>query len=183
MGQIRKVQPVKFIVGILAIGEDVLADGREVISRQLGSIDSLSEVWPFTSTSYYAKEMSDNLLRQFVSLAELGDPADITESKLACNCAELADAEGRGRGQRRAINLDPGYISPAKLVLASTKDYSHRIYLSRGIYAETTLQYESGSWRSFPWSFPDYAEPRYHQFFSDVRNHLLEALHRREKNQ
>ena len=183
MGQIQKVQPVKFIVGILAISQGVLADGREAISRQLGTIDSLSDVWPFTSTSYYAKEMSDNLFRQFVSLAELGDPADIVELKLASNCTELADAQSRGRSRQRAINLDPGYISPAKLVLASTKDFAHRIYLSRGIYAETTLQYQSNSWRSFPWSFPDYAEPRYHQFFSDVRNHLLEELRKRENKQ
>ena len=183
MGQIHEVQQVKFIVGILAIGEDVLADGREAISRKLGAIDSCSEVWPFTSTSYYGKEMFENLVRQFVSLTELGDPADIVELKLASNCAELADAEVRGRGQRRAINLDPGYISPAKLVLGSTKDYSHRIYLREGIYAETTLQYESGAWRSFPWSFPDYAEPRYHAFFGQVRSDLLEALRSREKNQ
>ena len=183
MGQVQEPKPVKFIVGILAISEEILAQASELIGRQLGPVESHSEVWPFSSTKYYAKEMSETLLRQFVSLAQLGEPADIVKLKLACNSTELADARRRGRGQRRAINLDPGYITPAKLVLASTKDYSHRVYVGRGIYAEVTLQYVHGSWRSFPWSFPDYAEPRYHGFFSDVRSRLLEQLRKQEPKQ
>jgi len=183
MGQIQEPKPVKFIVGILAIDEDALAQANELIARQLGPVESRSEAWPFSSTKYYAKEMSERLLRQFVSLAEPADPPDLVTLKLICNSAELADARERGRGRRRAINLDPGYITPAKLVLASTKDYSHRVYLGRGIYAVVTLQYEHGVWRSFPWTFPDYAEPRYHGFFGDVRCRLLEQLRKQEPNQ
>ncbi len=183
MGEVQQPKPVKFIVGILAISEEILVEAGELIAQQLGAVESLSEVWPFSSTKYYAKEMSERLLRQFVSLAQLAEPTDIVKLKLACNSAELADAHRRGRGLRRAINLDPGYITPAKLVLASTKDYSHRVYLGRGIYAEVTLQYEHGSWRSFPWSFPDYTEPRYHGFFSEVRWRLLEQLRNQEPNQ
>ena len=183
MGQVQEPEPVKFIVGILAISEEILVQASEVIARQLGAVESASEVWPFSSTKYYAKEMSERLLRQFVSLAQLAEPADIVKLKLACNSAELADARQRARGLRRAINLDPGYITPAKLVLASTKDYSHRVYLGRGIYAEVTLQYGHGVWRSFPWSYPDYCEPRYHGFFSQVRWRLLEQLRKQEPKQ
>jgi len=182
MGQVQEVEPVKFIVGLLAISQEILAEARELVAREFGAVESLSAVWPFNSTKYYGKEMSERLLRQFASLAEPGDPADIVKFKLTCNSAELADARERGRGQRRAINLDPGYITPAKLVLASTKDYSHRVYLGRGIYAEVTLQYESGSWRSFPWSYPDYRGPSYHEFFSQVRKRLLEQLRKQENN-
>ncbi len=183
MGQVQEPKPVKFIVGILAISEEILAQASELIARQLGAVESASEVWPFSSTEYYAKEMSKRLLRQFISLAQLGEPTDIVKLKLACNSAELADARRRGRGLRRAINLDPGYVTPAKLVLASTKDYSHRVYLGRGIYGEVTLQYGHGVWQSFPWSYPDYAEPRYHGFFSQARRRLLEQLRKQEVKQ
>ena len=176
MGQVQQVKLVKFIVAILAIEEDMLPAARELIAQQLGDIDLLSPVWPFTSTKYYAKEMSESLLRQFVSLAQLGDPARLVELKLACNSVELVDARNRNRGEQRAINLDPGYITPAKLVLATTKDYSHRVYLGRGIYAEATLRYHAGVWSAWPWTYPDYAASTYHHFFAEVRNRLLEQL-------
>lgn len=174
MGQIREVKPVKFIVGILAIREDLLGEARELIEKHLGPVDLLSNVWPFTNSPYYAEEMSDTLQRQFVSLAEPAEPGGLVRMKLAANDAELADADRRSRGNRRAINLDPGYITPAKLVLATTKDYSHRVYLGRGIYAEATLHYHAGSWRPWPWTYPDYAGSNYHDFFRHVRTRLLE---------
>jgi len=75
---------------------------------------------------------------------------------------------GLGEDQRR-VNLDPGYITLSKLVLATSKDYSHRVYLGAGIYAETTLRFEGGRWAPWPWTYPDYADCRYHKFFEQVR--------------
>ena len=183
MGEVQKTQSVKFIVGILAIDEDALDRANELIAEQIGPVESHSETWPFSSTEYYAKEMSETLWRQFVSLAKPTDPVDLIKLKLTCNSLELDHANECGRGQRRAINLDPGYISPAKLVLASTKDFSHRVYLDQGIFGEVTLQYVHGSWRSLTWSFPDYSEPRYHEFFSQVRSRLLDQLRKQESKQ
>lgn len=74
----------------------------------------------------------------------------------------------------RPMNLDPGYIAPSKLVLASTKDYSHRIYLDDGVYGEVTLLFQQGAWRQFEWTYPDYRTPAYHEFFARVRSRLLE---------
>ena len=176
MGQVQQVKLVKFIVAILAINEDLLPTARDLVTQHLGDIDLLSPVWPFTSSSYYAKEMSEGLLRQFVSLAQLGDPARLAELKLASNSAELADAHNRNRDGRRAINLDPGYITPAKLVLATTKNYSHRVYLGRGIYAEVTLHYHARTWSAWPWTYPDYAASTYYDFFVQVRSRLLDQL-------
>ncbi len=176
MGQVREVKPVKFIVGILAISEELLGEARELVADQLGSVDLFSDSWPFTSSKYYGKEMSPTLLRQFVSLAEPGDPAVLIQMKLTSNQVELDDAAKRSRGTNRAINLDPGYITAAKLVLATTKDYSHRVYLDRGIYAEVTLHYHGGTWQAWPWTYPDYAASSYHEFFTQVRSRLLEQL-------
>ena len=176
MGLVQQVKPVKFIVGILAIDEELLPRARALITQRLAAIDLCSPAWPFTSTKYYAEEMSNCLYRQFVSLVQPADPARLVDLKLASNSVELVDADSRGRGRRRAINLDPGYVTPAKLVLATTKDYSHRVYLGRGIYAETTLCFHAGSWEAWPWTYPDYAASTYHAFFIQVRDRLLEQL-------
>ena len=54
----------------------------------------------------------------------------LVEIKLETNRWEEEYA-ARGRApEPRPLNLDPGYLTPAKLVLASTKDFAHRIYLS-----------------------------------------------------
>ena len=172
MGQIHQVKLAKFIVGILAIEEKLLPAARDLLNKHLGTIDLCSPVWPFTSTKYYAQEMSESLYRQFVSLAQPSDPACLVDLKLASNAAELLDADNRGRPRQRALNLDPGYITPAKLVLASCKDYTHRIYLGGGIYAETTLGYSDGAWVCYDWTYPDYRTHAYQAFLTQVRDRL-----------
>jgi hypothetical protein len=69
----------------------------------------------------------------------------------------------------RPLNLDPGYLTLGKLLLASTKDFAHRIYLGRGIYAEVTLQYKHGAWRHHEYTFADYRRADYQRFFSQCR--------------
>ena len=76
---------------------------------------------------------------------------------------------GREKPEPRPLNLDPGYLTLGKLVLASTKDFAHRIYLSRGIYAEVTLQYRHRRWEHHQYTFPDYRREDYQQFFSECR--------------
>ena len=80
------------------------------------------------------------------------------------------------------VNLDPGYLTTAKLVLATTKDFGHRVYLRDGIYAESTLHYIDGRWEPWPWTYPDYAGPRYHAFFERVRERFKQKLSARDSS-
>ena len=109
MGQVQEPKPVKFIVGILAISEEILAQASELIGQQLGAVESASEVWPFSSTKYYVKEMSETLLRQFVSLAQPAEPTDIVKLK------------ARFAGKIEPIALG-GIINPSRM------DYSCQNY-------------------------------------------------------
>jgi hypothetical protein len=85
------------------------------------------------------------------------------------------DLEERWRAaQGRQVNLDPGYVGYTKLVLASTKDASHRVYLGQGIYAEATLQFVRGSFQPWPYTYRDYAEPAAIEFFNRVRERYRE---------
>jgi hypothetical protein len=120
--------------------------------------------------------MGTDLQKQFWVYDELIDPGRIAAIKRQTNLWEEQYATQGGHPERRPLNLDPGYLTLAKLVLASTKDHAHRIYLADGIYAEVTLSYRDKAWRSFDWTFPDYRRGDYQAFFTRCRELLRRAL-------
>jgi hypothetical protein len=163
---------VKLICGMISSRTERLDAAAEELARAFGDVDLRSEVMDFDFTHYYDQEMGSPLLRQFVSFAELRRADALVEAKLRTHAIE-ADFARRSDGQpRRPINLDPGYIEPSKLVLASTKNFSHRIYLGRGVYAEVTLRYRRGRWEPLEWTFPDYRSRRYDAFLTAARGLL-----------
>ncbi len=141
-----------------------------MLTKSYGPVDAVSETWSFDFTDYYESEMGTGLLRQFVSFAELIDPGRLASIKVDTNALEerICYECGLPPGQR-PVNLDPGYIELSKLVLATTKNGSHRVYLRDGIYAESTLHYRTGKWAAWPHTYADYASDRYHAFFEQVR--------------
>ena len=126
---------------------------------------------PFDMTHYYDEEMGTPLSRQFVSFAESICPDELAAAKVKTNEIE-ADISSSSGSRRRAINLDPGYLTPASLILASCKNFSHRIYLDRGVWAEVTLIYRAGNWEPLSWTFPDFASGRYDDFLTNARTFL-----------
>jgi hypothetical protein len=176
MWQLGEIKPVKLIIGILAADETSLAVAVKAISKSFGVIDITSDAWPFTQTEYYKDETGPNILRQFVSLEKLIDPGNLAKIKHAANKLEQKLARGLKLPLPRPVNLDPGLIEPSKLVLATTKNYSHRIYIGHKMFAEVTLIYEKGAWRHLEYTYPDYKQPCYLDFFTKVRTRLLEQL-------
>lgn len=171
----KEPSPVKLISGILAADERCLAAGREALVMKYGSADFISQVWPFSDTDYYRNETGGSILRQFVGFEKLIMPDELASIKHWTNQAEERLAKELQAGVPRPVNLDPGYLEPSKLVLASTKNFSHRIYIGSKMWAEVTLIY-SGGWTSLPWTFPDYRTGRYNDFFDKVRQRLVEQL-------
>ncbi len=176
MWEVNEPKPVKLIIGILAADENSLNLAMDTLLNEYGDADSKSTVWPFTQTEYYKDQTGDNILRQFVSFDKLIDPGELSKIKLKTNDIEEKLAKKLALPFPRPVNLDPGMIEPAKLILASTKNFSHRIYIGDNIYAELTLSYCKGEWESYKYTFPDYKETRYHEFFSGVRDRLVEQL-------
>ena len=176
MWNIQNPQPVKLIIGILAANETSLAAAVKTISKSFGVIDLTSNVWPFTQTDYYKEEIGPNALRQFVTIEKPIDPGKLAKIKHATNKLEQKLAGSLKLPLPRPVNLDPGIIEPSKLVLATTKNFSHRIYIGNKMFAEVTLIYEKGNWRHFVFTYPDYKEPHYQDFFTKVRTRLLEQL-------
>lgn len=176
MGKAREPRPVKLICSLFSANESLLAVARGALTDLLGPLDYQSEFLPFDHTRYYEREFGAGLLRQVVAFASLIAPERLAEIKHVTNDLEqtwLVDG-------RRRVNLDPGYVSLSKLVLATTKDYAHRIYLGQGIYAEVTLQFTHGAFQAREWTYPDYASPRYLAIFAEIRRRYADQLRQRQ---
>ena len=176
MWKLNKPKPVKLIVGILAANQDTLICAAAQLIQTFGPTDFSSEIWPFDQTEYYKDQTGDRIIRQFISFQRLISPADLAKIKLKTNKIEKIVAKKLKLPLPRPVNLDPGIIEPAKLVLASTKNYSHRIYIGKKIYAEVTLIYDKKQWKPFEYTYPDYRQQRYFDYFDKVRTRLLEQL-------
>ncbi len=172
MEKIEEPLPVKLIASMFTARGELLEEARVRLSQEFGPIDYESELLPFDHTTYYAAEFGENLKRRFVAFAELVHPERLAEIKLLTNALEM---EWAAEGKRR-INIDPGYVSHSKLVLATTKDHAHRIYLGQGIYAEVTLHFRDGTFRAWPWTYPDYASPPLIAIFNQIRSIYVKQL-------
>ncbi len=184
MGAARPPRPVNLVCGLISNDPDLMLRAVRMLSGHAGPVDEMSDEWPFDDTDYYTLEMGEDLRRRFVSFERLVDPVELAAIKILTNGIERQiNYECGLPPEQRRVNLDPGYLTMSKLVLATTKDFSHRVYLRDGIYAESTLHYEAGSWKPWPWTYPDYARGRYDAFFERVRERLREKLALRQGGQ
>jgi len=176
MGKPEKPNPVKLFAGVLTGYPEKISDVKDELESLFGSVDGSSQLFPFEYTDYYCDEMGYGLKKKFFSFQPLVSPGELAEIKLRTNELERELAGGLDTEVARPINIDPGYVGLAKMVLATTKNYSHRIYLEKGIYAEVTLKYENGRYKPLPWTYPDYRSEEYLEFFHDIRGSYSEQL-------
>ena len=173
MGEIQSPTPVLLLIAVSSRYDDALVWAEERAVAEFGPVLHKSEAFDFTETDYYQASMGTGLKKQFLTFQEmLADPGDIARIKCATNAWELEYAEAANHPESRPLNLDPGYLTLAKLVLATTKDHAHRIYLRDGIYAEVTLNYRSRGWQACDWTYPDYQREDYQSFFTQCRQSL-----------
>lgn len=164
--------PVKLICGFIYLDERLYQEAKKSLERKIGKVDFESEKINFNFTDYYAKEMGAPLYRRFFSFHKLADATFLVKLKLFC----LKVEKKLSRDGKRQINIDPGYINDAKFVLATTKDYAHRIYLNKGIYAEVTLRYSNGEFCDFATTYPDYRSQQYKNALLAIRQIYHEQI-------
>ncbi|MGA1826263.1 MAG: DUF4416 family protein [bacterium] len=168
MGEVRLPSPAKLFIAL------ILSDNIEYnlvldkLVEKFGDIDLKNEIMPFCHTTYYQKEMGEKLWRTHIAFQSCIYPQKLAEIKLLCNKLEMLLADKSA--QTRRVNIDPGYLTLSKIVLATTKDHNHRIYLNNGIYAEVTLSYsKKNGWQPLPWTYPDYRWDFVITFFNKLR--------------
>lgn len=173
MGTPKEHAPVKLFFGILAVSEELITDVQNELTREFGAIDSESPVWEFTQTDYYCEEMGAHILRKFISFEQLIPSLSLVDIKLFSNALELK----LSGGAKRSVNLDPGYITLGNVVLATTKDQQHRIYMGNGIYFENTLRYSRAEgFKPWEWTYRDYQTGHYIDYFNALRERYHSQL-------
>lgn len=165
MGKVLKKKAVRLIASIIFKDKKYLDKAEKSLKKLYGPIDALEKILPFDYTDYYCDEMGSGLKRKIISFEKLIDKEKLAKTKLDTNSLE----DSLSIGGKRTVNIDPGYVTEAKLVLLTTKDYTHRVYIGRGIFAEVTLFFKEGSFRSWPWTYPDYASDEMISYFNKVR--------------
>jgi Domain of unknown function (DUF4416) len=152
---------------------DQIFDGLEQIA---GPCDIISKWLDFDFTDYYYKEMGSPLFRRVIAFKPLIEQKMLPEIKLATN-----ELEKRFLSQgNRQVNIDPGYLLSSRFVLATGKEYSHRIYIGKNIYADLTLMYTKNGFKTLEWTYPDYASDAVTGFLEKVRNKYLLDLKERK---
>jgi len=175
MGKISSATPVKLFYGIISGFEDIVKKAEDNLIEHFGTIDCRIEPIKFDFTDYYFPQMGSNLWRYFISFEELIDAGRLADIKILSNEIETNYASQISE-VKRPINLDPGYVSAGNMVLASTKNYVHRIYLGKGIYAELEYLFGKNKVHFLKWTYADYQTDEYIKFFIKIRKLYLQQL-------
>lgn len=176
MGQAKLPLPVKLFAGIIYSRERDFFQARGKLKERFGEVDFESQAFPFDKTDYYAAEMGECLKRKVLSFSQLIAPDELAEIKLFTNATEVELARKDEEGFSRSVNIDPGYLSMEKVVLATTKNYDHRPYLAGGIYADLTYRYRDRSYQPLEWTYPDYKAEEIVGLFNKLRQIYLGQL-------
>ncbi len=174
MGFIRPVEEARLFTALLSKDERLFQIAREKLSSSLSTVDFVSPVYPWAHTRYYEKEMGTDLKRVFLFFEQPVQPDILPYVKKMTNELEVYFRANSGETMpARPMNIDPGYLTLAKVVLAATKDYYHRIYIGEGIYAEVTLYYRDKTYQPFLHTYPDYRSQEYISIFNEARERML----------
>lgn len=170
MGAVHEFTPARLVMGVLSTRPERSEELFDVLKCEFGPIKEVTTPVLFSFTDYYDQEMGERPMRFFIVFENLVDPSQLARMKHITNDIEVQFSED---GLRK-INLDPGILSADNFILATTKDRSHRVPLSDGMYAEVTLMYASGRFNALPWTYADYRSDEFRALFKRFRQDYLQ---------
>jgi hypothetical protein len=161
--------PAKLVIGIFTARKELLEPVAADLAARFGPADLVSRWLDFDFTTYYNAEFGSPLYRRMFSFQRLIRQDELAGIKRITNEIEAAHGSGGGR----TVNIDPGYLLRERFVLATGKNFAHRIYIGQEIYADLTLLYYDRSFQTLPWTYPDYADAVMQGFLTQVRNRYI----------
>lgn len=174
MSEPGKPQPAKLVISMFMHDRQTVSPVIGDLCTEFGPLDMISPWMRFHHTEYYKAEMGAPLNRRMVVFRKLIEQQELADIKHLTNRIEGRYAESG----RRRVNIDPGYLLAERFVLATGKNYSHRIFIGKGIYADLTLIYYSGGYQPLEWTYPDYREDRMRNYLNATRRKYLYDLKR-----
>ena len=176
MATIENIEPVVRICAVISRHAEARAWATKQLSDSWGQIQHRTDPLPFEANGYYESQMGTDLQKELLAFAELCEPGGLADWKQETIRIENEYAGLRNHPEQRPINLDCGYVTQAKLVLATTKDRDHRIYLRDGMFAEVTLNYVAKAWVHHRWTYPDYRTEQVADFAQRCRDLVREHV-------
>lgn len=167
MSKLLKYPPkVKLFFALIFFDTEIFNNTKKLLQKKFGTIDTESEHFNFSVfTNYYEKEMGKNLKKAFISFEDLINPEEIVSIKLfSIDIESIFQKENK-----RQINIDPGYLTLSNVLLSTTKNHQHRIYLGKGIYIENTLKFTKKQFLPWEWTYPDYRTEICRTYFEKLR--------------
>ena len=164
----------------MASHHEVIRESQERLAGIFSTIDSESQEFDFDYTDYYTKQMGGPLKRKFYSFLKLISPENLSDIKIRTNELEKEIQKER-KAPGRIVNIDPGFLNGAAVVMGTVKDFAHRIPLQRGIYGHLELLFGKDSVKILDWTYPDFHSPAYHEYFLRVRKIYLQQLKQNRK--
>lgn len=168
--------PVMLIIAVFSRHPETLQWTRERLEEKYGPRELSSEPWHFNQTTYYDKSMGTDLQKQLHAFENFIQPDELPRLKRECIALENERRDVGLHAEERPLNIDPGYLTLGKFLLASTKDHCHRVYMTDGIFAEVTLYYRQGAFQPWPWTYADYRLEVVHEFLLEARSRYYERL-------
>ena len=172
MSRPQPPKPAKLVIGLFTRKQELMRAVAADLMESFGPIDLVSPMFPFDFTTYYENEMGSGLLRRIFVFKSLIQQEELADIKLRTNAIEMQFS----RDGMRQVNIDPGYLLMERLVLATGKNFAHRIHIGKCIYADLTLIYQKNGYQTLPWTYPDYAHGSIRNFLILVRNKYMEDL-------
>ncbi len=169
MSQPEDPGPAKLIIGLIMKDKKILKPLAKELSDIYGPVDMVSSWFLFDYTDYYEPEMGSPLFRRMLAFQDLIEQSALADIKNRTNAIEKKFSENSSRN----VNIDPGFLLPERFVLATGKNFTHRIYIGKRIYADLTLIFQKGAFRKLPWTYPDYADMNMQRFLEQVRSKFL----------
>lgn len=182
MAEAKPFAHAKLIVGIISSEDRLFSGAEKRLASLYGPIDLKSPFFPFTTTDYYDRQMGKDLRRLFLSFASLIPPASLSGIKLRTNSLE-EEMRKASAGKTRPVNIDPGIMTRSALIMATAKDFAHRIPLRLGIYAHLELLFAKNAVRLLPWTYPDFRQDGYQNFFLEARRIYLDQSRRLKRSE
>jgi hypothetical protein len=175
MAEVKPFAPAKLIIGIISSQDDIFSRTEEAVAAIYGRVDLKSVAFPFDQTDYYDKQMGKGLRRLFLSFARLVPPESLSDVKVRTSALEEEIKKSFAR-ESRIVNVDPGILTASALIMATTKDFAHRVPLRQGIYAHLELLFSRNAAKLLPWTYPDFRQEGYQRFFFEARQAYLRQL-------
>ena len=172
MGKLEEHKPVKLVTSLIYKDDTVCENAEKALKDLYGSTEPAEKTWPFDFTDYYTEEMGSPLKRKVICFKDLVSAAGVAEIKVETNRIEGLFSDN----SKRRVNIDPGYVTAAKLVLLTTKDYNHRVCIGKKIFAEVTLFFREGTFEAWPWTYPDYSSEEMIEYFNGIRQIYMDDI-------